>query len=148
MEKITFTLNEIRLFSLSFSFCEKVQPTGEIPVYPEIRSKVEITGSSAMLLLGLKIESPALPFKIDLLYSGKFVFNQDISGIEENKRDKIFKVNCLSILYPFLRETVAEITRKAGLQPLLLSPVNFVEMYNQSIAEKNKSLPQPETAST
>ena len=42
-------------------------------------------------------------------------------------------VNAPSIIFPFIREHIASISTKAGLNPILLNPVNFA-----ALAEKNK----------
>lgn len=44
-------------------------------------------------------------------------------------------VNAPAILFPFVRESFASASVKAGLRPVLLQPVNFVEMAKQSRQE-------------
>lgn len=43
------------------------------------------------------------------------------------------KVNAPAILFPFVREHIATISLKAGIEPILLQPINFVKL-----AEKSK----------
>ena len=50
-------------------------------------------------------------------------------------------VNAPAILFPFVREAFASASVKAGLRPVLLQPVNFVELAKQS-RQENKELPQ------
>lgn len=45
-------------------------------------------------------------------------------------------VNAPAIIFPFLREHLASISMKAGIQPIMLQPVNFVK---NSEVEKNES---------
>ncbi|MBW1706391.1 MAG: protein-export chaperone SecB, partial [Deltaproteobacteria bacterium] len=53
--------------------------------------------------------------------------------------EPIAKINCPAILFPFLRECVADITRRAGFNPLILPPINFVELAKQKeLKGKNK----------
>ncbi len=41
-------------------------------------------------------------------------------------------INAPSIMFPFVREFLAGISLKAGLQPILLHPVNFAALAEQS----------------
>ena len=51
-------------------------------------------------------------------------------------------VNAPAILFPFVREAFASASVKSGLRPVLLQPVNFVELAKQS-RQENQALPQP-----
>ncbi len=50
-------------------------------------------------------------------------------------------VNAPAILFPFVREAFASASVKAGLRPVLLQPVNFVELARNS-HEGNQELPK------
>ena len=38
-------------------------------------------------------------------------------------------INCPSILFPFLRRLIADLTREGGFPPLLLDPIDFASLY-------------------
>jgi preprotein translocase subunit SecB len=38
------------------------------------------------------------------------------------------------LLFPFAREIIATSVRNGGFQPLLLNPIDFVELYRQRLA--------------
>lgn len=63
-------------------------------------------------------------------YGGIFLFEGELCDPDVIRR--IAEINCASILFPFTREVVAETTRRAGLGPMMLQPVNFVELYNMN----------------
>ncbi len=66
-------------------------------------------------------ESDELPFTFRIVMGGVFhVENADPQHLELMK-----KVNCPAILFPFLREAIASITRKAGFPPLYIPVINF-----------------------
>ena len=66
-------------------------------------------------------------FSLDAEYAGSFrIFSTE--GVE---REIMLMVYCPTILFPFLRRVVSDITSEAGLQPLLLSTVDFSELYEQ-----------------
>lgn len=64
------------------------------------------------------------PFFIEVQGAGRFIF-------EKNPDEKILhqmsNVNCPSIIFPYIRETIADITRRAGFPPVHLHPVNFMK---------------------
>lgn len=41
------------------------------------------------------------------------------------------KVNAPAIIFPFIREHLASLTMKAGISPVILQPLNFVNLSNQ-----------------
>jgi len=62
-------------------------------------------------------------------YEGFFLLNRRATKKEV---EPLSKVNCSAILFPYVRETIAEITRRAGYHPLHLGSFNFVEMAEES----------------
>jgi preprotein translocase subunit SecB len=53
-------------------------------------------------------------------------------------------VNCPSILFPFLRRIVADISREGGFPPLLLDPFDFAALYirrQQELAAGKTAVP-------
>lgn len=51
-------------------------------------------------------------------------------------------VNGPAILYPFVREVIANLTMKGGVPPVLLPTMNFVEVYALSQQQKQQQVPQ------
>ncbi|MDR6195352.1 protein-export chaperone SecB [Siphonobacter sp. SORGH_AS_0500] len=56
-----------------------------------------------------------------------------VGKVEDSSIENFAQINGPAILYPFIRETIASITSKAGIPTVLLPPLNFVEM-----AERNR----------
>jgi preprotein translocase subunit SecB len=46
-------------------------------------------------------------------------------------------------LFPFAREIIATSVRNGGFQPLLLNPIDFVDLFRQRMAAQAPSAPQP-----
>ena len=38
-------------------------------------------------------------------------------------------INCPTLIFPFLRRLVADLTREGGYPPLLLDPIDFAQLY-------------------
>jgi len=49
---------------------------------------------------------------------------------------KILASECPAILFPFARECVSNLVTRGGFPQLLLSPVNFTELYHKALAEQ------------
>ena len=52
-----------------------------------------------------------------------------IRNIPESDLEPILGIACANILFPYARETVADLVARAGFPPIHLAPVNFEAMY-------------------
>ncbi len=71
-------------------------------------------------------------FLIEIVQAGIFT----ISGYTEQERATLLGSFCPGTLYPFARESVAEIASKGGFPQLLLQPINFDAMYQQAMMQR------------
>ncbi|MEM5799943.1 MAG: protein-export chaperone SecB [Candidatus Aenigmatarchaeota archaeon] len=78
------------------------------------------------------------PFVFRIIMEGVFRFEQLPT---DEELEKIVHINCASIMFPFIRESVADLTRRAGIPPLILDPINFVALYENM---KKKSMENTE----
>lgn len=132
MESLQFQLKSYRLFKTIFNIQNINEvDSKEIQIRPEFKiNHTYLNNKKLLLKLEIKIDNKGLPFSIECAMEGEF----ELSREPENKAEleKITMVNCSAALFPFLRETVAEITRKGGLYPLILPSVNFCQLYTNS----------------
>ena len=49
-------------------------------------------------------------------------------GVEASFLDNFADINAPAIVFPFVRETIASLTTRAGIPTVLLQPLNFVDM--------------------
>lgn len=77
---------------------------------------------------GNQQQNPEITPDIDYLLEGQFtIIKNDNDDIDF---EKVMRVNCCSILFPFLRERIARIFSDAGyFKPFYLPSKNFVEAY-------------------
>lgn len=81
------------------------------------------------------IDEEKMPFNLHLEYEGLFEVNKRVG----KERIRPFaEVNCPAILFPFVRECIADITRRAGFPPLYLSAINFVDLAKQDKSKGKK----------
>jgi preprotein translocase subunit SecB len=62
---------------------------------------------------------------MECVYGGLF----KIQNLPEQALEPFLLINCPTILFPFLRRLVADITREGGFPPLLLDPIDFGNLY-------------------
>lgn len=55
-----------------------------------------------------------------------------IAGVPDEQVEQLMGVNCPTILFPYAREAVSNLVARGGFQQLLLDPVNFQALYEQS----------------
>lgn len=59
--------------------------------------------------------------------------------------EPVLAVVCPNLLYPYLRETVSDVSVRAGFAPVLLNPLNFEALYHQQKQQETQSAPSPTT---
>lgn len=78
-------------------------------------------------------------YDLELVYTGLF----KIKSIPEHALEPFLLINCPSLIFPFLRRLVADITREGGFPPLLLDPIDFAALFVRRQQEHAASIKQP-----
>lgn len=58
-----------------------------------------------------------------------------LTGFNTDQTDQILNAYCPTVLFPYAREIISDMTNKASFPPLNLAPVNFDVLYLQQKAE-------------
>jgi len=58
-----------------------------------------------------------------------------MTGFDAAQNEQLLNAYCPSILFPYAREAISDVTIKASFPPLNLAPVNFDVLYMQQQAE-------------
>lgn len=116
----------------------------EIPNAPQIfiqretpQIGIELSNAATMLEEGVfevtitvtvtsKIEDKTV-FLIEVAQAGIF----QIRNVPAENLEIIASVTCPNILFPYARETVSDLSVRAGFPPVLLNPINFEALYAQ-----------------
>ena len=130
-----FQITHIRLNEAHFSIVQQYKWEKNKPIV--IKHSVEV-GYKPMdkvleVIVSVSSDPENQPFRFSVAWEGLFAFEE--MPLKEDL-DRIAHLNCASIIFPFVRETIADLTRRANIPPLNLSPFNFFAMYE----EKQKSL--------
>lgn len=87
-------------------------------------------------------ESGEPMFVIEASYAGVF----EIVGIPRDQMEIVMMVECPRLLFPFMRQIVADATRNGNFPPLMLEPIDFMGIYianaQRQAAQKAADAPQ------
>jgi len=75
-------------------------------------------------------------FLIEVQFAGLFA----ISGCDDAEQQYLLGSQAMTVLFPYVREVVSDLTTRGGFPPLILSPVNFDALYHQHLQEKKGSV--------
>src|SRR5450755_191458 len=70
-------------------------------------------------------------FIAELTYAGVFT----LTGLPDNAIEPVLLVECPRILFPFARNILADVTREGGFPPVLLQPIDFVQLWQSRRAQ-------------
>lgn len=66
-------------------------------------------------------------FLLELAYGGIF----SLPALPADVLKPFLLVECPRLLFPFVRSIIADVTKESGMPPVILAPVNFLELYEQ-----------------
>ncbi|MDA8230202.1 MAG: protein-export chaperone SecB [Magnetospirillum sp.] len=111
---------------------------GELERSPDIPVSVDITVNPLRektyeVILHLKIDAhvenkPVFIVEVD--YGGVFTLN-----VPQEHVQPMLLVECPRLLFPFVRNIVADLTRDGGFPPLMMQPIDFVQLYRARMAQ-------------
>lgn len=121
------------------------------PTQPKMDVQVDVQARGVgndVYEVGLRVQSRATRdlqavFVIDLTYAGIFT----LKNIAPNQIQPMLLIECPRLLFPFVRNIVADVTRDGGFPPLLLQPIDFVGLYRRQIGAGQQQEQKPAGAS-
>lgn len=122
----------------------------EVAVNVDVRAQpLSETAFEVELVISAKAEANnTLVFLVELTYAGVFTLAR---GLSQDLVRGLLLVEAPRLLFPFARAIAAEATRNGGFPPLLINPVDFMELYrrryrDQTGAEAARSGPDGDHA--
>jgi preprotein translocase subunit SecB len=76
-------------------------------------------------------------YLMELVYGGLF----KVDNIPPQQLEPFLLINCPTILFPFMRRIVADVTRDGGFPPLWLDPIDFGALFLQRAKAQAQSKP-------
>lgn len=74
-------------------------------------------------------------FILEIEHSGIFL----IRNVPQEHIEMVLGVDCPTLLFPFTRQIVSQVTVDGGFSPFLMEPVNFMGLYQNAKAKKEQS---------
>ena len=71
-------------------------------------------------------------FLIEVQFAGLFA----IGGFDDAEQKYLLGSQAMTVLFPYVREVVSDLTMRGGFPPLILSPVNFDGLYQQHLQQQ------------
>ena len=104
----------------------------EIPIQVDIRvNKLADTTFEVVLRIKIDATFQSKPvFIVELDYAGVFTVNAP-----PEHHEPLLTIEAARLLFPFARAIIADITREGGLPPLVLQPVDFVQVYRNRLEQ-------------
>ncbi|MEZ5946064.1 MAG: protein-export chaperone SecB [Hyphomonas sp.] len=110
---------------------------GPVQAQPNIDLGIDVSATphvdgNGLFEVSLKLSAKAMAdgkvlFITELDYAGLF----QLQNVQQAQLEPLLLIECPRLLFPFARRVVAEITREGGFPPLLIDPVDFVQLYQQ-----------------
>lgn len=134
-DQIQVALQRIYVKDLSFESPNPIETFGQAwkpQVNVEMQTRNRLVAESVyevsleMTITSKNNDKPA--FVIEVEQAGIFT----IKGIEGDGLRRLMGTFCLNILFPYLRETVDSLCLKGSFPPLILAPINFDQLFEQS----------------
>jgi preprotein translocase subunit SecB len=70
-------------------------------------------------------------FLVEASQAGVFT----IRGVPPDQMQGVLAVHCPTVLFPYIRETLADAVTRAGFPPVHLAPINFESLYAQQLTQ-------------
>ncbi len=107
------------------------KPQGVPEINVNVQVRADMVGENVYEVI-LHISAQAVRekenvFLVELTYGGLF----DVAKKDDEALQILLLIECPRLLFPFARNIVADLTRDGGMPPLLLNPVDFVELYRK-----------------
>jgi preprotein translocase subunit SecB len=139
--ELKFRIETVRLIEAHFALNRQYKWVKDEII--EFQQSIEIEHAVSDNILDVVVrfysDSEKQPFRFSVAWEGAFVFEK--LPVKE-MLERIAHVNCASIIFPYVRESIADLTRRASIVPLNLQPMNFVALYDEKQKAANQTTPQ------
>ncbi len=140
-ENNNFKFTDFRIKALHFKANENfVMPKNNVVEFTtniDLSSKYDKKNKALLIEIGLTQLGEKVPFAFEINATGEFLFEKNVS---KKELEILSNINCPAIMFPYVREAIADISRRGGFTPLHLNPINFVKLAQKMKDEKEKAV--------
>jgi len=131
---------------LSFENPNAPQSLAATQARPQIEVNVDVQARGAapnVFEVALRITATAkqgetVAFVVELLYAGVFT----LQNIPQEQLELVLLIECPRLLFPFARRVIADATRDGGFPPLMMEPIDFIQLYQRHRAAAQQPVAQ------
>ncbi len=107
---------------------KKGKPDVEVSIDLDARKINENNGYEITLkfIATAKVDKELVLFDLEIIYGGIFT----LEGVKDDVLEQMILIYCPSLLFPYLRRIISNLTSDAGLTPLMINPIDFAALYN------------------
>ena len=134
-EEQKFEIQKIYIKDISFEtpnspkiFTAKWNPKTDVHIQTENTKLDENIYEVCIAITITATQEKTTAFLVEVKQAGIFL----VQNFQEDQHGQLLGSYCPNILFPFAREVIAELIAKGGFPQLLLNPVNFDALYQQS----------------
>ena len=131
-----FEIQKIYIKDISFEapnspkiFTQKWNPKIDVRIHAENTQLDEHVFEVCITVTVTASQKETTAFLVEVKQAGIFT----IRNFKEERNSQLLGSHCPNILFPFVRESVAELIAKSGFPQLLLNPVDFEALYQQHL---------------
>jgi len=117
-------------------FTRQWQPQLDVQVASSLQS---LNAEQHQVLLSVTVTAKLdqdVAFLAEVQQAGIFLIKGVSDGTEKKR---VLGTECLTILFPFARESVAELVQRGGFPQLLLQPIDFVALYDEHLRKSGEA---------
>lgn len=143
--ELKFKIVAIKQLESHFALNPDFKPEKEKPI--EIGYGINVTfekkDKMVNVIVSIVSDKKTQLFTFNIATAGVFNFNK---LPQKQELEKVARINCASIIFPYIRESLADLTRRAGLPPFHIDPVNFINIYEEQKKAEAKDADKKEKA--
>ncbi len=106
------------------------QPKFNVSINVGVKKQAEDIFAVELTLNARTERENSVLFSVELVYGGLF----RIRNVAERDLAPVLMIQCPQLIFPFARQVLANVTQQGGFPPLLMDPVDFVQIYRQNLA--------------
>ncbi len=133
--ELKFTLGGIKLIESHFRLNLDFDKGRDKPI--EMSYKLNLSykkkNKQVEVIVSINSDDKNKPFIFDVAIMG--IFNFQKIPLKKADLERIVDINCASIIFPYIRETISDLTRRSGIPPFNMNPVNFVTLHEKRIKD-------------
>ena len=111
---------------------------------PEIQIQVDVRAAAVgetqyEVVLDLNVNAKSgdnSVFLVELAYGGLFA----LENIPADSLQPLLLIECPRLLFPFARRVVADATRDGGFPPLMIDPIDFVQLFRRRVQQGGETV--------